>query len=73
MEQEDLKVGDVVYLKSGSPKMTIVTIEARGWIGDRKLANTLWFVDYMSTVHSGRFSLEALTKEAPVVKGKSKA
>lgn len=50
---EDLNVGDVVLLKSGGPKMTIVSI-------DEQVAETIWFDGPRQM--GGKFNVLLLTK-----------
>lgn len=54
---EEIKAGDVVYLKSGSPKMTV------RWVEKGRAAVT-WFDKNDSK--SDAFELEMLTKINPV-------
>jgi uncharacterized protein YodC (DUF2158 family) len=56
---ESLKVGDVVQLKSGGPKMTIEHIGRYGTSSDAK-AKCTWFED--AKKHEGLFSPEALSR-----------
>jgi len=51
---EDLKAGDVVILKSNSPKMTIIEITSSNKV------NCSWFVG--NELKTGTFSLESLRK-----------
>ncbi|WP_333666239.1 MULTISPECIES: YodC family protein [Acinetobacter] len=62
----DLKVGDVVYLKSGGPAMTINGKASMGaeWA-------CAWFLDGMNK--TADFKPEALTKENPSPRNKPKA
>ena len=48
------KVGDVVHLKSGGPKMTVLKIR-----NDRKV-NCQWFIDDDPKPHCGSFEPEML-------------
>jgi len=48
------KVGDIVQLKSGSPKMTVTLIPS----SDKTLVHTSWFAG--SKKESGAFPVEAL-------------
>ena len=54
MPSEEFKAGDVVRLKSGGPKMTVVEVRNDGWI------SCLWFEG--STVYEYNFRLFVLTK-----------
>lgn len=54
----DLKVGDVVYLKSGGPAMTVHRI-----IVDRDNAECAWFQD--DELKDYIFTQDSLTKENP--------
>lgn len=54
---DQLKTGDVVILKSGSPTMTIRKI---GNYSGVQMADCDWFEK--STHHSGRFALDQLEK-----------
>jgi uncharacterized protein YodC (DUF2158 family) len=57
----DFKKGDVVVLKSGSPKMTIDNIANYGIAGSEKIqAECVWFEG--SKKQSNRFALESLEK-----------
>ncbi|TCB48389.1 DUF2158 domain-containing protein [Acinetobacter terrestris] len=59
----DLKVGDVVYLKSGGPAMTVNAITP-SMIA--KAVVCVWFVGNENK--SATYSPDALTKEAPRLK-----
>jgi uncharacterized protein YodC (DUF2158 family) len=50
-----IRVGDVVQLKSGGPKMTVTTLDQRG---NRVVAICTWFEGAKHT--HGTFALEAL-------------
>ena len=52
----EIKVGDVVVLKSGGPEMTVCEIVE----GD--VVNAAWFPDYKSPASYGCFRLIALRK-----------
>lgn len=43
MDQEEFKVGDVVQLKSGGPKMTIEDIGNYSFAGTEIKAKCVWF------------------------------
>ena len=49
-----MKVGDVVYLKSGSPPLTIVQLNGGN-------ASVMWFAHEMSAPQGAEFPLDALT------------
>ncbi len=53
-EMEEFEVGDVVRLKSGSPSMTIESIDAEG-------INCAWFVN--DEVHYNYFNKEMIAKD----------
>lgn len=53
--ESSLKIGDVVTLKSGSPRMTVVDI-------DYSIAVLAWFVD--EEARQVTCNINALTKEA---------
>lgn len=59
----DIKAGDVVYLKSGGPAMTINGKSKMGteW-------SCAWFVD--NNIKSADFRPDALTKENPTPRAK---
>lgn len=57
----DLKVGDVVRLKSGGPKMTIDQIDVFMSGSKRQQARCVWFDGAKQTTHV--FELEVLEKE----------
>lgn len=57
---EQLKVGDVVQLKSGGPKMTIDGIGKYGMGSTRDEANCVWFEGAKKM--SALFELPTLTK-----------
>ena len=59
----DLKVGDVVYLKSGGPAMTI-----NGKSGMGAEWSCAWFIN--NDNKSAAFKPEALTKENPTPRAK---
>ena len=62
----DIQVGDVVYLKSGSPAMTVDACNNdSGW------ARTKWFLS--GEVRHHEFELNSLTKENPNKKPSSPA
>jgi uncharacterized protein YodC (DUF2158 family) len=52
-----IKIGDIVYLKSGSPKMTIGSI-------DKSSVTCVWFNGTQKL--EGFFNPESLTKENPI-------
>lgn len=62
---EDIKIGDIVKLKSGSPLMTVGTIEN---FTTYKIANCIWF--YKSSInpvewlgpYEGKFYVSQLVK-----------
>lgn len=56
----DLKVGDVVQLKSGGPKMTIEGIGKYGLGGSKEQAKCTWFAG--AERQSSVFDIEALVK-----------
>lgn len=53
----EFKKGDIVYLKSGSPAMTIDAIEDN-------IANCIWF-DKKQNIQIFSFALELLTSDVP--------
>lgn len=58
----DLKIGDVVYLKSGGPAMTVSEqISKRDY-------KCVWFAD--QKINETTLTVEALTKENPTPKPK---
>lgn len=53
------KIGDIVQLKSGGPKMTVTNIpDAPMSLGERNIVHTSWFAG--SKKESGGFPVEAL-------------
>lgn len=62
MENEELKIGDVVYLKSNGVAMTIKNNNAGNYYNDILILCS-WFVD--SDLKEGYFAKEQLTKEKP--------
>lgn len=56
---KDIKVGDVVKLKSGGPTMTVETITYRS---EFLVAEVVWF-DASDEEKSGRFLITSLNKE----------
>lgn len=61
----DFQVGDVVYLKSGGPAMTIVDVDS-----ETGFSSVAWFVDG-KTVERDAFYHSNLTKENPNTKPKA--
>ncbi len=53
----EIKIGDIVVLKSGGPKMTIC---AFGGTAQERTAACKWFVDGTPNVWEGTFSVSAL-------------
>ena len=56
MEQEELKIGDVVILNSGGPFMAVMAVEK----AYRKV-ECAWFVG--GRLETARFSMDSLTKK----------
>lgn len=56
MAEKKLKIGDVVILKSGSPKMTVMHYESNGSV------KCTWFYDGTSTFNVNTFWEESLAK-----------
>lgn len=57
MSNEEVKVGDVVELKSGGPRMTVNSI------GKDKSGHCKWFVTG-DTVQADHFAMEALKRSS---------
>ena len=60
MANDELKVGDVVTLKSGGPKMTIESIDVSAG-GSHKMAYCVWF-DEKKIRQESAFQLTSLEK-----------
>ncbi len=60
----DIQVGDVVWLKSGGPAMTVVDVD-----NETSLSSVVWFIDG-KVVERDIFYHSNLTKEDPNVKPK---
>ena len=58
--------GDVVYLKSGGPAMTVKKLEVRSHTPGVQSADVSWFAD-KGTLCSGTFPVSCLTSESPRV------
>lgn len=56
--KEEIKAGDIVYLKSGGPKMTVVSTYV-----DDSMAECAWFDQ--NRAEGASFPMEALTKKDP--------
>lgn len=56
----NFQAGDVVYLKSGSPAMTVTSTNEGNWI------SVVWFADHQKEIESG-FPTETLTKEKIII------
>jgi uncharacterized protein YodC (DUF2158 family) len=56
----EFKIGDVVQLKSGGPKMTIENIGNYAFSGTKIMANCVWFEG--TKQKEGVFALETLMK-----------
>lgn len=56
--KEEIKAGDIVYLKSGGPKMTVVSTYV-----DDSMAECAWFDQ--NKAEGASFPMEALTKKDP--------
>lgn len=59
---ENLKAGDIVELKSGSPKMTISHL-------DQYKAYCIWWNETKGTFSSDEFQLNTLQLSPPVITG----
>ena len=60
--KEEIKVGDIVWLKSGSPAMTVRSV---GIIDDADTVEVDWFCEH--TPYDAKFSLVTLTKTQPMM------
>lgn len=61
----NIQIGDVVYLKSGGPAMTVVDVEP-----ETGFSSVVWFIDGKMVERDG-FYHSNLTKEDPNVKPKA--
>lgn len=59
MDVADIELGDVVYLESGGPAMTVGKITTNG-----NLVSTAWF-DENYILHEATFVVESLTFDDP--------
>lgn len=62
-----LKLGDVVYLKSGGPPMTVSNIINSKDITENTVVDCVFF-DCNSNVRHVDFTMKALTKTVPIIK-----
>ena len=66
MTSEDIKKGDIVRLKSGGPKMTVVGIGKYGYYTEEIGAKCQWFTGAKTDeLKEGVFELEAIVKVKP--------